>query len=152
MDIIYLDSGVLVELLVGVESLRYSIKSSIAGRKRVTSVISFGETLYVGIAIKAERLYGNRSRSFIRKFVRDRHEDYVLLYESIKDLYSCLDIAILPHSKLENLGRLLRKYTLLPRDLIHLTTALENSCNHFLTLDGDFRQITEEQISIIFVE
>ncbi len=36
--------------------------------------------------------------------------------------------------------------------LIHLTTALENSCNHFLTLDGDFRQITEEQISIIFVE
>jgi len=34
MDIIYLDSGVLVELLVGVESLRYSIKSSIAGRKQ----------------------------------------------------------------------------------------------------------------------
>ena len=64
MDIVYLDSGVLVELLVGAESVRYSIKSSMIGRKRVTSVISFG-----------------------------------------------------------------------------------NSCNHFLTLDGDFRQITEEQMS-----
>ncbi|KAF5412273.1 MAG: tRNA(fMet)-specific endonuclease VapC [Candidatus Methanophagaceae archaeon] len=152
MDIVYLDSGVLVELLVGEESLRYSIKSSIAGRKRVTSVISFGETLYVAIAIGAERLYGNRSRSTIRKFVRYRHEDHVLLYENIIDLYSCLDISILQHQKLENLRRLIRKYTLLPRDLIHITTALENNCNYFLTLDGDFRQITEEQIYIIFVE
>ena len=142
----------MVELLLGAESLRYSIKSSIAGRKRVTSVISFGETLYVAIAIRAERLYGNRSRSSIRRFVRDKHEDYVILYESINDLYSSLGIAILPHPKLEDLRRLLRKYSLLPRDWIHITTALENNCNYFLTLDGDFRQITEEQINIIFVE
>jgi len=153
MDIVYLDSGVLVELLLGAESLRYNIKSSIAGRKRVTSAISFGETLYVAIAIRAERLYGNRSRSSIRKFVRDRHEDYIILYESIKDLYSSLDVAIVSHPKLEDLRRLIRKYTLLPRDLIHITTALENSCTHFLTLDGNFKQIAEqEQISIIFVE
>jgi len=151
MDIIYLDSGVLVELLLGVEPLRQSIKSSIAGRKRVTSVISFGETLYVAIIIGAERLYGSRSRSLIRKFARDRHDDYVLLYESIKDLYSCIGIAVLPHPRLEAPRRLLLKYSLLPRDLIHITTALENSCNWFLTLDSDFRQITDEQISVVFV-
>jgi predicted nucleic acid-binding protein len=152
MDVVYLDSGVLVELLLGAETLRDFIKSSIARRKRVTSVISFGEILYVAIAIKAERLYGNRSRKSIRRFVRDRHDDYVQLYESIKDLYSCLDIAILPHPKLMALRNLIKKYTLLPRDSIHIATALENPCNYFLTLDGDFKQISEEQLTIIFVE
>ena len=72
MGVVYLDSGVLVELLLGAETLRDIIKSSIAGRKRVTSVISFGEILYVAIAIMAERVYGNRSRKSIQRFVKLR--------------------------------------------------------------------------------
>jgi predicted nucleic acid-binding protein len=50
------------------------------------------------------------------------------------------------------LRKLIKKYTLLPRDSIHITTALENPCNYFLTVDGDFEQISEEQLTIILVE
>jgi len=47
MDVVYLDSGVLVELLLGNELRRQKIKSIIAGRKRSTPVTSFGEILYL---------------------------------------------------------------------------------------------------------
>lgn len=59
MDAIYLDSSVLVELLLGDEKRR-SIKSIIASKRRFTS---FGEILYVVIAISAERIYGSRGRN-----------------------------------------------------------------------------------------
>jgi len=151
MDLIYLDSSVIVELLVGSEERRKEIKSLLAGKKRFTSVISFNEVLYVTLAISAERRYRSRSRNAVRKFVRDCHDIYVTLHENVCQLYSALDLNILPHPKIETLSRLIKKYRLLPRDLIHIATAIENKCTGFMTLDDDFRQISEN-IDIIVIE
>lgn len=49
MDVVYLDSGVLVELLLGSEERRDIIKFIIAGNRRFRSVISFGEILYIAV-------------------------------------------------------------------------------------------------------
>ncbi|WP_084174132.1 PIN domain-containing protein [Methermicoccus shengliensis] len=76
--------------------------------------------------------------------MKNRHEDYLILYESVKDLYSLLNIEILPHPKTKIMDSLIKKYKLPPRDLVHIATAIENNCNHFLTLDSDFKQISEE--------
>jgi len=143
MDLVYLDSSVIVELLLGSEERRQRIKLLIAGKRRFTSVISFSEVLYVTLAISAERRYGSRNRNFVRKFVRDYHDLYVTLYENVCRVYLALDLNILYHPKVETLNRLIKKYSLLPRDLIHIATAIENNCTRFLTLDDDFRQITE---------
>ena len=150
MGVIYLDSSIIVDLLLGSDTRRQAIKSIISGKRRVTSVISFGEVLYVATALSAERIYGNRSRSAVRKFIKNRHKDYLTLYKSVKDLYSLLNIEILPHPKTKIMDSLIEKYKL-PRDLIHVATAIENDCNHFLTLDSDFKQIKEE-IEIIVIE
>ena len=150
MGVIYLDSGILVDLLLGSDTRRSAIKSTIAGKKRVTSVISFGEVLYVVTALSAERIYGSRGRHAVRKFIKNRHVDYLTLYESVKDLYSLLNVEILPHPKTKFMDSLIEKYELSPRDLIHIATSLENNCNHFLTLDSDFEQINEE-VEIIVI-
>ncbi len=151
MGVIYLDSGILVDLLLGSNTRRLAIKSIIAGKKRATSVISFGEVLYVATALSAERIYGNRGRSAVRKFIKNRHVDYLTLYESVKDLYSLLNIEILPHPKTEIMDGLIEKYKLPPRDLIHAATAIENKCSQFLTLDSDFKQI-KEGIKVAIIE
>ena len=143
MDLVYLDSSVIVELLLGSKERRQKIKSFLAGKRRFTSVISFNEVLYVTLAISAERRYGSRSRNTVRKFVRDHHDLYVALHENVCRIYLTLDLNILPHPRIETLNRLVKKYRLLPRDLIHIATAIENNCTRFLTLDDDFRQITE---------
>ncbi|WP_157203112.1 PIN domain-containing protein [Methermicoccus shengliensis] len=65
MGVVYLDSGILVDLLLGSSTRRLAIKSIIAGKKRVTSVISLCEVLYVSTALSAERIYGNRGRSAV---------------------------------------------------------------------------------------
>ena len=151
MDVVYLDSSVLVELLLGSEERRRIIKSIIAGKKRSTSVISFGEVLYVAVAISAERSYGSRNRNAIKKFVKEKHSDYFFLYKSVCRLYSALNVDVLPHPKTETIQKLIRKYVLLPRDLIHIASAIENNCNIFLTLDDDFKQVNEG-INIVVVE
>jgi len=151
MDVVYLDSSVLVELLLGSDERRQIIKSTIAGKRRSTSIISFGEILYVAVAISAEKYYGTRSRKAIKKFIKERHADYVILYESVGRMYSALNVNILPHPRDETMRKLIKKYTLLPRDVIHLATAIENGCSHFLTLDSDFKQI-DEGINIVVIE
>ncbi len=151
MDLVYLDSSVIVELLLGSKERRQTIKSFIAGKRRFTSVISFGEVLYVVLAISAEKYYGSRSRNAIRKFVKEKHDHYIILHESVCRTYSTLNIDILPHPKVKTLNTLIRKYSLLPRDLIHIATAIENNCNTFLTLDDDFKQV-RENIDIVVIE
>ena len=151
MDLVYLDSSVIVELLVGSKERRQRIKSLISGKRRFTSIISFNEILYVVLAISAERRYGSRSRNAVRKFVRDYHDLYVSLYKNVHRIYLALDLNILHHPKVETLNELIKKYRLLPRDLIHIATAIENNCTAFLTLDDDFKQIAEK-IDIIVVE
>ena len=150
MDAIYLDSSVLVELLLGDEKRRRSIKSIIAGKRRFTSVISFGESLYVVIAISAERIYGSRGRNAVRRFIKEKHNEYVTLYECVNRMYSSLNLNVLSHPRAETMKRLIKKYTLLPRDLIHVATAIENGCDYLLTLDDDFKQI-DEGIEIIVI-
>ncbi|WP_048090918.1 PIN domain-containing protein [Geoglobus acetivorans] len=151
MDVIYLDSGVLVELLLGKDVKRQKIKSIIAGKKRSTSVISFGEVLYVTVALSTERYYGNRGRNNVKRFIKERHDEYLSLYNSVYRLHSLLNLDILPHPKFEGLRKLIERYILLPRDLIHMASAIENNCNYFLTLDSDFKQI-DENIDIIVIE
>lgn len=114
MDAIYLDSSVLVELLLGDEKRRRSIKSIIAGKRRFTSVISFGESLYVVIAISAERIYGSRGRNAVRRFIKEKHNEYVTLYECVNRMYSSLNLNVLSHPRAETMKRLIKKYTLLP--------------------------------------
>ncbi len=120
MDLVYLDSSIIVELLLGSKERRWRIKSLIAGKRRFTSVISFNEVLYVVLAISAERRYGSRSRNSVRKFVRDYHDLYVTLYENVRRIYLALDLNVLHHPKVETLNELIKKYSLLPRDLIHI--------------------------------
>ena len=151
MDVVYLDSSVLVELLLGSEERRQIIKSIIAGKRRFTSVISFGEVLYVAVAISAEKSYGSRNRNAIRKFIKEKHGDYVFLCESVNRLYSALSIDVLPHPKTETIQKLIKKYILLPRDLIHIASAIENNCDCFLTLDDDFKRVNEG-VSIVVIE
>ena len=97
MDLVYLDSSIIVELLLGSKERRWRIKSLIAGKRRFTSVISFNEVLYVVLAISAERRYGSRSRNSVRKFVRDYHDLYVTLYENVRRIYLALDLNVLHH-------------------------------------------------------
>jgi len=151
MDLVYLDSSVIVELLLGSESMRHRIKTFIAGKRRFTSVISFNEILYVTLAISAEKRYGSRNRNSIRKFVREHHDLYVTLYKNVCSAYLALELNTLQHPDASTLNRLIGRYDLLPRDLIHMATAIENNCTEFLTLDRDFRQISEN-INIVIIE
>jgi len=151
MDLVYHDSSVIVELLLGSEERRQTIKSLIAGKRRFTSAISYGEVLYVVLAISAEKYYGSRGRNALRKFVKEKHDHYITLHESVCRTYSSLNIDTLTHPKVETLSVLIRKYNLLPRDLIHITTAIEGNCNAFLTLDEDFKQV-KENINIVIIE
>ena len=130
---------------------RRNIKSIIAGKRRFTSVISFGESLYVVIAISAERIYGSRGRNAVRRFIKEKHNEYVTLYECVNRMYSSLNLNVLSHPRAETMKRLIKKYILLPRDLIHVATAIENGCDYLLTLDDDFKQI-DEGIEIIVID
>ena len=85
----------------------------------------------------------------VRRFIKEKHNEYVTLYECINRMYFSLNLNILPHPRAETMKRLIKKYTLLPRDLIHVATAIENGCDYLLTLDDDFKQIDELKSSLL---
>ncbi|MFO8017657.1 MAG: type II toxin-antitoxin system VapC family toxin [Promethearchaeia archaeon] len=131
MDTVYIDSNIFLNpLLYSLEEIEAAKKCAIFLEdiiqkkiKAITSTLTWDEVIWILKKTLGKAAAEQKGKEFL--------------------VFPNLSFKKISHSTINRAQKLLSKYNLRPRDLIHVACALENQVHIIYSLDADFDTITE---------
>lgn len=131
MDSVYIDSNIFLNpLLYSLEDNEIAKKCALVLEdiiqkkiKAITSSLTWDEVVWILKTTLGQKSAQQKGKAFL--------------------IFPNLSFKKVSHSTINRAQKLLLKYNMRPRDLIHVACALENNVHIIYSLDTDFDQVTE---------